>query len=192
MGSEMCIRDRCVVYHKSETLGDDAMEVPPVPHGNSKREVMYQQPYIRTDPVVLQQIDNKLSNSKSASASDVFYDVLEENGGPMNSQSPSFEPRNIKQVRNRKTHLKVMRNPDSSNSDLDRLLKLQSDPKSPVRTVIVTRDCYMAFLYTDKMLIDIEKFCCDDTDMKKCVMGVDTTYKPVSYTHLTLPTICSV
>ena len=98
----------CVVYYVPEKLAD-LTEVPPAPHGNSKREELYQQPYIRTDPLVLQQIDNKLSNSKSVSASDVFYEILEENGGPMNSISPSCEPRNIKQVRNRRHILKLYR-----------------------------------------------------------------------------------
>ena len=165
----------CVVYYVPEKLAD-LTDVPPAPHGNSKRENLYQQPYIRTDPLILQQIDNKLSNSKSVSASDVFYEVLGENGGPMSSLSPSLEPRNIKQVRNRKAHIKVLRNPNSASTDLDRLILSQSDPNSPVRTVIVTKDCYMAFLYTDKILSDIEKFCCDDTDMEKCVLGIDTTY----------------
>ena len=75
----------CVVYCRSEDL-NDVVEIS-LPHGNCKQEGQFAQPYIRTDPSILRQMDQKFINNPTASASTVFYDVLSENGGPMNSTS---------------------------------------------------------------------------------------------------------
>ena len=65
----------------------------------------------------------------------------------------------------------------SPQSDLERLISAQRDSSSPVRTVVVSGVSYIAFLYTDKQLKDIELFCCDPNDNKSCVLGIDTTFK---------------
>ena len=65
----------------------------------------------------------------------------------------------------------------SPQSDLERLISAQRDSSSPVRTVVVSGDSYLAFLYTEKQLKDIELFCCDPNDNKSCVLGIDTTFK---------------
>ena len=62
----------------------------------------------------------------------------------------------------------------SPQSDLERLISAQRDFSSPVRTVVVSGDSYLAFLYTEKQLKDIELFCCDPNDNKSCVLGIDT------------------
>ena len=171
----------CVVYSLVEEADDDVKEVKCLPpHGNSKQPIEFSQPYIRTNPAVLKNIDDKLE--KCGSVSSVFYDVLVESGGPMHSGSQSNEPRNTKQVNNRKS-LKALKrkkeNPTTFNmplSDLDKLILAQRDPKSLVRTVVVWGDTYLAFVYSDKMLRDIELFCCNEYDNEACVLGIDTTF----------------
>ena len=164
----------CVVYYREHVMAD-VIEIPTLPHGNSKQDDEFSKPYLRTNPTILQDIDNKLSQS-SGSPSNVFYEVLHENGGPMTSLSPSSEPRNIKQVINRKT---MSKSPSVSclPTDLDKLIHAQRDHTSPLQTVIVTRDCYIAILYTKKIMKDIELFCCNEEDGGACVLGVDTTFK---------------
>ena len=43
--------------------------------------------------------------------------------------------------------------------------------------MVVSGDSYIAFLYTDKQLKDIELFCCDPNDNRSCVLGIDTPFK---------------
>ena len=170
----------CVVYSRTEDLlkeTEDVVEVAALPHGNSKREGPFTRPYIRTDPSILKQIDQKFVNNPTASASDVFYEVLRESGGPMNSASPSCEPKDVKQARNRKAAIKSANAPPPAAGDLERLLLAQRNPDSPVKTVLVTGEHYFAFVYTEKMLDDIELFCCNEYDDQSCVLGIDTTFK---------------
>ena len=171
----------CVIYSRSDSEPPDVVEVKCLPHGNSKQPSHLSQPYIRTNPSVLARMDKLLENESSPSS--VYYSVLDESGGPMLSSSPSNEPRNTKQAKNRKYLMKSRM--DSSNmevsssgspSNLDKLLREQRDKESPVRTVIETKDYYIAFLYTKKQLQDIELFCCN-SDNRVCVLGVDTTFK---------------
>ena len=42
--------------------------------------------------------------------------------------------------------------PTTQLSNLDMLMAAQRDPTSPVRTVLVFRDAYIAFIYTDKQI----------------------------------------
>ena len=65
----------------------------------------------------------------------------------------------------------------SPQSDLERLISAQRDSSSPVRSVVVSGDLYIAFLYTGKQLKDIELFCCDPNDNNSCVLDIDTTFK---------------
>ena len=172
----------CVVYSLDDDTEDEVKEIRCLPpHGNSKQPTEFSQPYVRTSSAVLMDIDEKLD--KLTSPSSVFYDVLVDKGGPMHSTSQSNEPRNTKQVINRKslkTRQTKKENPPTTFSvtlgDLDKLLRAQRDPNSPVRTVIAWRDSYMAFVYTDKMLRDLELFCCDEYDKEACVLGVDSTF----------------
>ena len=43
-----------------------------------------------------------------------------------------------------------------------------------MRAVLTYKDAYVAFVYTDKQLQDIEQFCCKETGAS--VLGIDTTY----------------
>ena len=79
----------------------------------------------------------------------------------------------------------------SPQSGLERLITAQSDSSSSVRTMVASGNSYIAFLYTDKQLKDIELFCCDPDDNNSCVLGIDTTFKLCNMwiTDNTLPTI---
>ena len=169
----------CVIYSLRATPDEDNF-VECTPHGNSKQTSVLSKPYIRTNPVVLSRIDELIDEDNQSA---VFDRVLGESGGPFSSSSPSFEPRNISQIANRKsskrrkTSTSIPTVPTTQLSNLDMLMAAQRDPTSPVRTVLVFRDAYIAFIYTDKQIYDIKKFCCDLTDNNACVLGIDTTFK---------------
>ncbi len=169
----------CVIYSLSAALDEDDF-LTCTPHGNSKQTSVFAKPYIRTNPVVLSRIDELIDEDNQSA---VFDRLLEESGGPFSSFSPSFEPRNISQIANRKSSKKrktstsIPTVPTTQPSNLDMLMAAQRDPTSPVRTVLVFRDAYIAFLYTDKQIDDIKRFCCDPTDNNTCVLGIDTTFK---------------
>ena len=165
----------CVVYSIDETKVDVKPE--PACHGNSKQPLITSKSYLRTNPSVLSRIDNVLQTTQSPT--DVFHQVLDDYGGPMHSLSPSSEPRSTVQVQNRKSLLKRKLQPSPSLhplTDLDRLIMEQRNPESPVQTVLVSDDHYIAFIYTPKQLKDIELFCCNLNDNDACVLGVDTTF----------------
>ena len=167
----------CVVYSLSGAKPGEVVEISCAPHGNSKQSRRFSKTYIHTNPSVLAQMDSLLEND---TPSNVFHQLLNESGGPIFSNSVSSEPRNMTQVANRKTVKKrklATTSFASPQSDLERLISAQRDSSSPVRTVAVSGDSYIAFLYTDKQLKDIELFCCDPNDNKSCVLGIDTTFK---------------
>ena len=177
MESEVPLPYSCVIYSLDDEGPDDVTEIKCVSHGNNKKAEL-SQPYIRTSKSVFQEMDTLLDQEKS---SDVFDLLLENSGGPMFSSSISTEPRNYKQVLNRQnikrqkvTHTKQDNpnpNPSIYKDNLQKLLAAQRDPKSLIRS----GDSYLAFLYTDKQLQDIEQFCCGDNDVS--VLGIDTTFK---------------
>ena len=90
----------CVVYTKSEDK--QRAEVESLrPHGNAKS---FTQPYIRTSPRVLTDVD--CLASQNVNNNEIYDTLLERSGGPYHSISLSDEPRNIKQIKNRKQQLK--------------------------------------------------------------------------------------
>ena len=89
----------CVVYTKSEDE-QRAEVVSLLPHGNPKS---FTQPYIRTSPHVLTDVDCLVS--QNINSNEIYDTLLERSGGPYHSKSLSDEPRNIKQIKNRKEQL---------------------------------------------------------------------------------------
>ena len=169
----------CVIYRLSAAPDEDNF-VAYTPHGNSKQMSVFAKPYIRTNPDVLSKIDELIDEDNQ---SVVFDCLLEELIGPFSSSFPSFEPRNISQIANRKSSRKrntstsIPTVPTTQLSNLGVLMATQRDPTSPVRMVLIFRDAYIAFIYTDKQIDDINKFCCNPTDNNTCVLGIDTTFK---------------
>ena len=130
-------------------------------------------PYFRTKTSVLQLEDFLLASKKSPQ--EVYEIVLEESGGPLQSTSISQEPRNLKQIQNRKNALNKTNKNNSPQSDiLEILLQAQRSPTSIVKTVTVTGESVIAFAYTKKQMIDIEQFCCQFHNAS--VLGVDTKF----------------
>ena len=173
----------CVVYIQNNIDVNDFSSTAVQPHGNSMRPEVLVQPYYRTSEDVLSRMDQLL---ETQSPSLTFDAVLQESGGPMHSTSISDQPRNNKQAENRKHWMRKQQQSSVCNtsgsifkpmpvSNLDKLLAAQRDPLSPVRTVLVYDDCYVAFLYSDKQLKDIELFCCKDVECS--IFGIDTTFK---------------
>ena len=69
-------------------------------HGNSKQK----RPYHRTDPTILERQDMLLSAYKPPQ--DIYDFLLDESGGPMQLNSVSQEPRNLKQIGNRQSPIR--------------------------------------------------------------------------------------
>ena len=144
-------------------------------HGNSKQK----RPYHRTDPTILKRQDTLLSANKPPQ--EVYDLLLDESGGPMQSNSMSQEPRNLKQIRNRQSAIRksLLQSTNGTISEQANdhpytLLHAQRDSDSFLKTVTVTDQSYIAFAYTEKQLSDIEKFCCKSTEVG--VFAVDTTF----------------
>ena len=170
----------CVVYIQNNT-SNDSCSISVKPHGNSARPDVLEQPYYRTSEAVFTQMD-KLLETQSPSLT--FDTLLDTSGGPMHSSSISEQPRNQRQMINRKQQLLKQKPATFSNTsenasikgtNLEKLLAAQRDPKSPVRTVLAFDDCYIAILYSDKVLKDMELFCTSDVGCS--IFGIDTTFK---------------
>ena len=105
-----------------------------------------------------------------------MYDRLTSiSSGPLHSQSPGLEPRNIKQIRNRKASLDKSEVNFSSPEKTDEIafaLLFKGTYPGYVRTVSVQDDDYVIFLVTNKQIQDVKKMCCQG----KSVLSVDTTY----------------
>ena len=97
----------------------------------------------------------------------MYNNTLEESGESLKLKAPSKKPRNLKQVYNRQRSItKVSPHTDHLNT----LLMMQRDPQSLIRTVTVTDQSYVSFIYTRKQITDIEKFYCKESEA-----AVDTT-----------------
>ena len=96
-------------------------------------------------------------------------------GGPLHSQSQGLEPRNIKQIRNRKASLDKsevnLSSPEKTNEIASALLFKATYP-GYARTVSVQDGDYVIFLATNKQILDVKIFSCQG----KSVLSVDITY----------------
>ena len=163
----------CVVYSRSEEDEYHPDDGVTLPHGNN---IKSSTPYLRTSQTVLQDLDSNLKMKVKPSES--FYQALEKSN-PLTTTSPSQEPRNIRQAKNRKSMLNRKECETTGNrkkDDLETLLDCQRDKQSPVQTVVITGDHYFVFVYTRRQIDDIKIFCCR-TDDDASVLGVDTTFK---------------
>lgn len=150
----------------------DVEDIEILEHGNSKPT--RKRSYIRTKKSVLERQDELLSNGKRPS--EVYDLLISESGGPFSSTSSATEPRNIKQIQNRKQTIKKGDNVEETrtNDELLNLIVAQRNPDCLIKTVTVTAESYFAFAYTEKQVQDVEKFC--TTELEASVLAVDTTY----------------
>ena len=143
-----------------------------LPHGNTKS---FTQLYIRTSPYVLTDLDCLVSQNIN---NDKIYDtLLERSGGSHHSKSMFEEPRNIKQIKNRKQQLKSSSKYNKQERQTnDKLTTLFNAPENVniVQTISAVKSGYFLFLYNDRQINDINMFCCEDSNPS--VLPIDTTF----------------
>ena len=157
----------CVIYSYSGDVEAEREHV--LPHGNATKR---SRPYVKTTKETLSKIDAHLLNGKTTQET---YDLtLEESGGPMKSKSQSEQPRDQKQINNRKNQVKEKEKSGQTNEN-DHLYVLlqQLHEIDLVRTITVKRNSVLFILMTDEMVNDIKQFCCGNN---ASVLGIDTTF----------------
>ena len=88
----------CVVYSiNSDSYSKTVHDREVREHDNSKQKRQYH----RTDPTILKRQDTLLTSNKPPQ--EVYELQLDESGGPMQLNSMSQKPRNLKQIRNRQS-----------------------------------------------------------------------------------------
>ena len=82
--------------------------------------------------------------------------------GPFDSTSISNEPRNVKQIQNRREIKRAAETTTKNTKDeLMNLLNKQQST-SILKTITISKSAYFLFVYDKRQLTDIEKFCCDN------------------------------
>ena len=101
---------------------------------------------------------------------------LERSGGPYHSKSLSDEPRNIKQIKNRKQQLKSSSKNNKQERQInDELTALFNalENENIVQTISAVKSAYFLFLYNDRQINDIKRFCCEGSNPS--ILPIDTT-----------------
>lgn len=100
-----------VIYSRNFTPAEhDHNDI--LPHGNAKKTTL---PYIRTSKTVLEKETELLQNLDSRPS--MIYDDLVNTFDPFTTTSQSSEPRNLKQIQNRKYQMKTTEGPISVSSN---------------------------------------------------------------------------
>ena len=159
-----------VVYTKSEYEQSEEVESM-LPYGNAKS---FTQPYTRTSPHVLTDVD--CLASQNVNNNEIYDTLLERSGGPYHSKSLSDEPRNIQQIKNRNQQLKS----SSKNNKQERQINYELigffnalENENIVQTISAVKSAYFLFLYNDRQINDIKRFCCEGSNPS--VLPIDTT-----------------
>ncbi len=162
--------------------GGETVEVNVGPHGNSKGA----EPYRRVKKSTLQNLKDPQTMEKRAGK--IISDAVEAQGGIINVTDPSGLPRNCRQIYNsRKT---------SDLSDFEKLLRKYDEeealpPDLRFITKVEARPDYAVHLSNEQQRIDIERFCCSES--QTTVLGIDPTFNIMensvtvtTYRHLLL------
>ena len=161
-----------VVYTKSED--EQSAEVESLlPHGNAKYFTQAYS-YIRASPHISTDIDCLLS--QNINNNEIYDTLLERSGGPCHSKSLSDEPRNNKQIKNRKQQSKISSTYNKQGRQInDELTTLFNalENVNIVQPVSAVKSAYFLFLYNDRQINDVRKFCCEDSNPS--VLPTDTT-----------------
>ena len=99
-------------------------------------------------------------------------------GGPLHSVTQSREPRDQKQIYNRKYTLKNNTDVLSNNEEMaDELMDVLNEQRnnSYIKTVNINPNNYSFFLCSEEQIEDVEKFCCSER-RDNIVLSVDTTF----------------
>ena len=160
-----------VVYTKSEYEQSEEVESM-LPYGNAKS---FTQPYTRTSPHVLTDVD--CLASQNVNNNEIYDTLLERSGGPYHSKSLSDEPRNIQQIKNRNQQLKS----SSKNNKQERQINYELigffnalENENIVQTISAVKSAYFLFLYNDRQINGIKRFCCEGDNPS--VLPIDTIF----------------
>ena len=158
---------------KSDSGEEDSIQI--LPHGNTKNKHK-DNPYIRTSKTTLDKVSNSLLKGKTIS--NVYDDILMNDGGPLFSSSRSSEPRDKAQITRRKNLLKEKEDSGQNSTETrqDGILSDLHEQKSNdfIESVTVKKGVYYFFLSDQNQLDDIAQFCCSKKDA--AVLGVDITF----------------
>ena len=125
-----------------------------LPHGNAK---FFAQPYIRTSPHLLTDVDCLVFHNIN---NEMYKTLVERSGGLYHSKSLSDEPRNIKQIKNRKQQLKnsskYNKQEQQTNDELTALFSALENLNT-VQTKTAVKSAYFSFLYNDRQINNIKK-----------------------------------
>ena len=140
----------CVIYSNNSSLSvNDGIEI--LQHGSSKGNT----PYIATSKQTLRKEDEALIAMKTYSKA--YDDVLKQCGGPLKFTSQSLEPRDIKQLYNRKQRKTESLNQVNNNSVTGDIIHVLNKQKSNnyLSSVIVQKEAYFFFMASHTQLDDI-------------------------------------
>ena len=129
---------------------------------------------IRASPHISTDIDCLLS--QNINNNEIYDTLLERSGGPCHSKSLSDEPRNNKQIKNRKQQSKISSTYNKQGRQInDELTTLFNalENVNIVQPVSAVKSAYFLFLYNDRQINDVRKFCCEDSNPS--VLPTDTT-----------------
>ena len=133
----------CVVYSNSTEIEESFNFLP---HGNT---TSCEQPYVRTSKSVLDETDNLISQNKTNQ--EIYDTILQSSGGPFQSTTISNEPRNIKQIRNRrkaKSKKEVNQGKPKNNDLITKIIDAQSRIDF-IHALVLEKQAYYVFLRTD-------------------------------------------
>ena len=112
-------------------------------------------------------------------AQDVYDKLLDKSGGPWQTSSQSSEPRDVKQVLNRKSKLQSRKDDSKENKDSrersDEIIAMINAQKDLpiIKGVLSSPTAYYLILQTEEHIQDILMFCCKDP---AAVLGTDITF----------------
>ena len=164
-----------IIYSRADNESD-MNEDYILPHGNNNN-CYSQRPYYKTSKAVLDEQDQLLTSGMRAQ--EVYDKLLDKSGGPWQASSQSSEPRDVKQVLNRKSKLQSRKDDSKENKDSrersDEIIAMINAQKdlSIIKGVLSSPTAYYFILHTEEQIQDILMFCCKDP---AAVLGTDITF----------------
>ena len=147
----------CIIYSREDNESD-MNEDYILPHGNNNN-CYSQRPYYKTSKAVLDEQDQLLTLGMRAQ--EVYDKLLDKSGGPWQASSQSSEPRDVKQVLNRKSKLQSRKDGSKENKDSrersDEIIAMINAQKDLhiIEGVLSSPTAYYFILHTEEQIQDI-------------------------------------